>query len=269
MLPFLFDDISFRGEHPTVLAFGAHSDDIEIGCGGTLLQLAERYPGLEVVWVVLSATDEREDEARASAAAFAGSAASLRVIVEDFRDMYFVHDGEPMRRLFEDLKSELDPDLILTHRRADTHQDHRFVCELTWNTFRNNLILEYEVPKYDGDLSSPNLFIPITRDAAQRKIDTILRCFATQRGRHWFTEDMFMAMLRLRGMEANSPTDLAEAFTCRKVVLEMSRAAAHVNGDRPHLRRSLRPIPGERIGGSVVRLPGAQPGEATGEGFAG
>ena len=257
MLPFLFDDVSFRG-HPTLLAFGAHSDDIEIGCGGTLLQLAERYPDLEVVWVVLSATDERAAEARAGAAEFVGSVASLRVIVEDFRDMYFAHEGDSMRGLFERLKSEIDPDIILTHRRADSHQDHRFVCELTWNTFRNNLILEYEVPKYDGDLSSPNLFVPITREAAQRKVDTILRCFETQRARHWFTEDLFMAMLRLRGMEANSPTLLAEAFTCRKLVLEMSRADARSNGDRARVRRSLRPIPGERTGGSVVRFADAQ-----------
>ncbi len=268
MLPVLLDDVSLRGR-PTLLAVGAHSDDIEIGCGGTLLQLAERYPELEVVWVVLSATEERADEARASAAEFLGSVASLRVIVEDFRDMYFVHDGEPMRGLFERLKAEIDPDIILTHRRADSHQDHRFVCELTWNTFRNNLILEYEVPKYDGDLSSPNLFVPITREAAQRKVDTVLRCFASQRARHWFTEDMFMAMLRLRGMEANSPTDLAEAFTCRKVVLEMSRANAQSNGDRAHLRRSLRRIPGERTGGSVVRFAEARLRDTTGDSLPG
>ena len=269
MLPFLFDDISLRGSRPTLLAFGAHSDDIEIGCGGTLLHLAERYPDLEVVWVVLSATEERADEARASAEEFAGSVASLRVIVEDFRDMYFVHDGEPMRKLFERLKSQIEPSLILTHRRADSHQDHRFVCELTWNTFRNHLILEYEVPKYDGDLSSPNLFVPISREAAQRKVDTILRCFETQRARHWFTEDMFMAMLRLRGMEANSPTDLAEAFTCRKVVLEMSRPAAQSNGAGTPVRRSLRPIPGQRTGESVVRIAEAQLRDASEDSLAG
>jgi LmbE family N-acetylglucosaminyl deacetylase len=253
MLPFLFEDDAFQGR-PTLLALGAHSDDIEIGCGGTLLHLAERYPELEVVWVVLSATQERADEARASASDFVGSVSSLRIIVEDFRDKYFQHDGEAMREFFEWLKTQIDPDIILTHRRADTHQDHRFVCELTWHTFRNNLILEYEIAKYDGDLSSPNLFVPITPDVAERKVETILRCFETQRERHWFTEDMFMAMLRLRGMEANSPTNLAEAFTCRKLVLDLNPVGAETFREPAGFRRSLRSVAPDRGGGRVVRL---------------
>jgi len=250
MLPFVFDQLSLR-DRPTVLALGAHSDDIEIGCGGTLLHLADCYPNLEVVWIVLSATPERAAEARSSAEEFLGSVASLRVIVEDFRDKYFAHDGESMRELFEWLKSQIDPDIILTHRRGDSHQDHRFVCELTWNTFRDNLIFEYEIPKYDGDLSSPNLFVPISPDVAERKIETILRCFVTQRARHWFTEDLFMAIMRLRGMEANSPTQLAEAFTCRKLMLGMT---ADVQPSREPVRvlRSLRPVPGDRAGGNVI-----------------
>ena len=154
--------------------------------------------------------------------AFAGSVSSLNVIVEDFRDKYLAHEGEQLRDFFEQLRSEVNPDIILTHRRGDSHQDHRFVCELTWNTFRNNLILEYEIPKYDGDLVSPNLFVPITEEVAQRKVDAIMSTFVTQRTRHWFTEDLFMAMMRLRGMEANSPTRFAEAFTCRKAVLELA-----------------------------------------------
>ena len=247
MLPFHLDDASLQGR-PTLLALGAHSDDIEIGCGGTLLHLAERYPNLEVVWVVLSATRERADEARASAEAFVGQVASLRVIVEDFRDKYFAHDGDAMRELFEWLQTQIDPDIILTHRRADSHQDHRFVCELTWNTFRNNLILEYEIPKYDGDLSSPNMFVPISQELADRKVETILRVFETQRERHWFTEDLFMAMMRLRGMEANSPTRLAEAFTCRKLVLDMIGATAQPHTEPARLLRAIRPVTSERSG---------------------
>jgi len=221
MLSFRFDT-SALPERPTVLALGAHSDDIEIGCGGTMLRLAELRPELEVTWVVLSATRERAEEARAGAEAFAGSVSSLDLIVEDFRDKYLAHDGEAMRDFFEELHSELDPDIVLTHRRGDSHQDHRFVCELTWNTFRDNLILEYEIPKYDGDLISPNLFVPISEDIARRKVEALMRCFATQHARHWFTEDLFMAMMRLRGMEGNSPTRFAEAFSCRKAVLELS-----------------------------------------------
>jgi len=221
MLSLRFDTAALP-ERPSVLALGAHSDDIEIGCGGTLLRLAELRPELQVTWAVLSATGERADEARAGAEAFAGSVSSLNVIVEDFRDKYLAHEGEQLRDFFEQLRSEVNPDIILTHRRGDSHQDHRFVCELTWNTFRNNLILEYEIPKYDGDLLSPNLFVPITEEVAQRKVDAIMSTFVTQRTRHWFTEDLFMAMMRLRGMEANSPTRFAEAFTCRKAVLELA-----------------------------------------------
>ncbi len=231
MLPFLFDDTSLRGR-PTVLALGAHSDDIEIGCGGTLLHLAERYPDLDVVWVVLSATPARAAEARASADEFLASVSSPRVIVEDFRDGFFPYNGESIKETFEWLKSIVQPDVVFTHRSGDSHQDHRFVCELTWNTFRDNLILEYEIPKYDGQLSAPNVYVPIAADAAEWKANTILKCFETQRERPWFTEDLFMAMLRLRGIEANSPTRFAEAFTCRKVVLDLGCAGGEPQADR-------------------------------------
>ena len=238
MLRLLFDDVALRGR-PTVLALGSHSDDIELGCGGTLLHLAERYPELNVVWVVLSATPARAAEARESADEFLAGISSRRVIVEDFRDGFFPYEGGAIKEFFEWLKSQVDPDIVLTHRRADSHQDHRFVCELTWNTFRDNMILEYEIPKYDGELSSPNLYLPVGREVAERKVRTILRCFESQRSRHWFTEDLFMAMMRLRGMEANSATQLAEAFTCRKLTVDVGARDARAQNSP---MRSHRPI---------------------------
>jgi LmbE family N-acetylglucosaminyl deacetylase len=242
MLSLRFDTAALP-ERPTVLALGAHSDDIEIGCGATMLRLAELRPGLQMTWAVLSANGERAKEARAGAEAFAGSVASLDVIVEDFRDKYLAHDGEALRDFFEQLRTEVNPDIIFTHRRGDSHQDHRFVCELTWNTFRNNLILEYEIPKYDGDLISPNLFVPVSEELAERKVAAIMSTFVTQRTRHWFTEDLFMAMMRLRGMEANSPTRFAEAFTCRKAVLDLSSEQAEAETAS---RRSISLV-GERV----------------------
>jgi LmbE family N-acetylglucosaminyl deacetylase len=203
----------------TVLAVGAHADDIEIGCGGTLLSLAAAHPQAELVWVVLSADGARADEARASAAAFAAGFASSRVVVEDFRDSFFPYSGGDVKACFEKLKLDLSPDVVFTHQRSDLHQDHRVVCELTWNTFRNHLILEYEIPKYDGDLGAPNVFVELDEAVATRKLELLMTHFASQRSKHWFTEDLFRALMRLRGMEANSPTLLAEAFYCRKLVI--------------------------------------------------
>ncbi len=218
MLPFSLG--AAEGGRPlTVLVLGAHADDIEIGCGGTILRLAEQHPDATVQWAVLSASGGREPEARASAAEFLTGFASSRVLVEEFRDGYFPYSGGAVKDWFEALKAEVSPDLVLTHHRHDLHQDHRLVCELTWNTFRNHLILEYEVPKYDGDLGSPNVFVPLSRSTAQRKVDAILGHFETQRTRHWFTADLFEAVMRLRGMESNADEGLAEAFYCRKLVL--------------------------------------------------
>ncbi len=202
-----------------VLAIGAHADDIEIGCGGTLLMLAETHPGTEVTWVVLSGDGARAGEARASAAEFLAGFASSLVVTKDFRDGYLPHSGAEVKDYFEELKGTIDPDVVFTHHRSDLHQDHRLVCELTWNTFRNHLVLEYEIPKYDGDLGAPNVFVPISEEAARRKVDALLSHFASQRDKRWFTEDVFLAMLRLRGMESNSPTGHAEAFYCRKLVV--------------------------------------------------
>jgi LmbE family N-acetylglucosaminyl deacetylase len=207
------------GRPITVLVLGAHADDIEIGCGGTLLRLSEEHPHANVLWAVLSASGGREGEARASAAEFLAGFSASRVVVESFRDGYFPYSGAAVKDWFEALKAEISPDIVLTHHRRDLHQDHRLVCELTWNTFRNHLIFEYEVPKYDGDFGSPNVFVPLSNEIAQRKIDMILGHFATQRTRHWFTDDLFRAVMRVRGMEANAEEGLAEAFYCRKMVL--------------------------------------------------
>jgi LmbE family N-acetylglucosaminyl deacetylase len=199
-----------------VLAVGCHADDIEIGCGGTLLGLTRSNPGLHITWVVLTASGVRRDEARLSAEAFLADAGSSEIRIHDFRESFLPHDGARVKEAFESLK-EAEPDVILTHGRHDLHQDHRLACELTWNTFRNHAILEYEVPKFDGDLGVPNAYVPIEDGIADRKIELILKHFPSQSGRHWFTDDLFRAMLRLRGMEA--ATRYAEAFVYRKIRL--------------------------------------------------
>ncbi|MGH3100419.1 MAG: PIG-L deacetylase family protein [Thermoleophilia bacterium] len=202
-----------------MLAVGAHADDIEIGCGATILRLVTEHPGLSVDWLVLSGHGDRAGEAGDSAAAFLTGAGATRVMVEGFRDGFFPYDGGAVKERFERLKGEVDPDLILTHRLEDRHQDHRLVAELTWNTFRDHLILEYEIPKYDGDLGSPNAFVHLEEATARRKAALLLDWFPSQRSKRWFTEDLFLALMRLRGMEAGSPTGYAEAFHGRKVVL--------------------------------------------------
>ena len=201
-----------------VLALGAHSDDIEIGCGGTLLRLAQAVPQLKVTWVVLSAAGDRGDEARAGAEAFLQGAAEAEIEVERFQDAFFRY-GPAVKEYFERLKAKVSPDLILTHHGSDLHQDHRLVAELTWNTFRDHLILEYEIPKYDGDLGSPNVFVHLDDEVCRRKVEALLGSFPSQAGKPWFDEDVFRALLRLRGMESRSPSRLAEAFYGRKLVL--------------------------------------------------
>jgi LmbE family N-acetylglucosaminyl deacetylase len=202
-----------------VLAVGAHADDIEIGCGGTILRLAAALPNCEINWVVLSADGERAEEARRSGEAFLEQAGERRLTIEEFQDGFFPYRGSAIKDFFERLKGEVNPDLILTHHRTDLHQDHRLVSELTWNTFRNHLIFEYEIPKYDGDLGSPNVFVHLSATVVQLKIETILAHYASQAARHWFTDDIFRSTLRLRGMESNSPSKYAEGFYCRKLVL--------------------------------------------------
>lgn len=202
-----------------VLCIGAHADDIEIGCGATVLGLLAEYPHAVVHWVVLSSEGERGREARRSAARFLGHAARSNVVVKEFRNGYFPFMGAEVKDFFESMKHAISPDVVFTHYRDDRHQDHRVVSDLTWNTFRDHLVLEYEVPKYDGDMGAPNLFVPADRRIAGRKVRLILSSFPSQRDRHWFTEDVFLGLMRLRGVECASPTGYAEAFYARKTVL--------------------------------------------------
>jgi LmbE family N-acetylglucosaminyl deacetylase len=201
-----------------VLCLGAHSDDIEIGCGGLILQLLATSRKVDVDWVVFAADGRRESEARHSAALFLQKARRTRVIIKQFRDGFFPYDPA-VKEVFETLKAAPTPDLVLTHYRQDRHQDHRVLSDLAWNTFRNHLVLEYEIPKYDGDLGAPNFFVPLDRRTAERKVAYLEKTFGTQRGKHWFDKDTFFGLMRLRGMECR--VRFAEAFYVRKATLRM------------------------------------------------
>ncbi|PYV39919.1 MAG: PIG-L domain-containing protein [Acidobacteria bacterium] len=201
-----------------VLCLGSHSDDIEIGCGGTVLKLAGKNENVEVWWVVFSATGKRKEEASKSARSFLKSARRKEIIIKTFRDSLFPTESAKIKEFFEELKQRFQPDLIFTHYRNDRHQDHRTISDLTWNTFRNHLILEYEVPKYDGDLGSPNVFVHLDERVNTLKIKYILDNFKTQRQKHWFTRDTFLSLMRLRGVESGE-SQYAEAFYCRKLVM--------------------------------------------------
>lgn len=200
-----------------ILCLGAHSDDIEIGCGGTLLRWLSECPQLEVGWVVFSAAGDRELEARSSASEFLKAARNKKILIEKFRDGFFPFHGSAIKEYFESLKRVFEPDLIFTHFRDDAHQDHRLISMLTWNTFRDHAIWEYEVPKFDGDLGIPNLFVGLTKAQCGRKIALLKKYFRTQRSKKWFSDDLFLSLLRIRGMECQSPHDFAEAFYCRKI----------------------------------------------------
>ena len=202
-----------------ILCLGAHSDDVEIGCGGTLLKLLEAYPGSSLTWVVFSADQLREAEARASAADFLLGAATSEVMVHAFKESYFPHVASDIKDSFEALKRKRAPDVIFTHHRHDLHQDHRVVAELTWNTFRNHLVFEYEIPKYEGDLGQPSLLVPLTLAQATRKVELLMKHFASQTGRNWFKPDTFHGLMSIRGVECHAPEGRAEAFHIRKIVL--------------------------------------------------
>lgn len=202
-----------------VLCLGAHSDDIEIGCGGTVLRLIQQYPSCSFSWVVFSAAGIRREEAQRAAEFFVGSARIERLILKEFRDGFMPWAGAEVKSTFEELKNKVTPDLIFTHQPNDAHQDHRLLSELTWNTFRDHLILEYEIPKYDGDLGRPSVFVPLDGEIPSQKVSYLMDCFGSQRAKPWFEKSTFEAMMRLRGMECNAPCGYAEAFYCRKLVL--------------------------------------------------
>ncbi len=203
-----------------ILCLGAHADDIEIGVGGTLLGLAERRSDLEVWWVVFSAPGLRAEEARESANEFLSGVKNREIRVGSFRESYFPSEWPAIKDWYEEIKSKFDPEIVFTHYRNDRHQDHRVLSDLAWNTFRSHLILEYEILKYDGDLGQPNVFIPLSEQFAVRKIDLLLKHFRTQSTKHWFTRDTFEAIHRIRGIECASKSGRAEAFYCRKLVLD-------------------------------------------------
>lgn len=202
-----------------VLCLGCHSDDIEIGCGGTILRLAEEYPGAVFHWVVFSAVGVRREEAQHAAALFAGATRLKGPLLHAFQDGFMPFVGAEVKAIFEELKQSVAPDLIFTQNRKDFHQDHRLIGELTWNTFRNHFILEYEIPKYDGDLGQPTVFAPLELSVCQKKVRYLLEAFQSQRSKRWFQEDTFLSLMRLRGMECNALSGYAEAFYCHKLVL--------------------------------------------------
>lgn len=201
-----------------ILCLGAHSDDVEIGAGGTMLRLLDEYPGSNVYWMVFAAPGGREDEARQSAGRFLERAGSSQVDIRQHRESYFPSDAAHIKDAFEALKAKFKPDLIFSHRLDDRHQDHRVIAELTWNTFRNHLVLQYEIPKYEGDLGHPNCFVPLSRAVADRKVALLLEHFASQRGRTWFRPDTFNGLMSLRAIECNAGEGRAEAFHVSKLV---------------------------------------------------
>jgi len=201
-----------------VLCLGAHSDDIEIGCGGTILRLVRQYPNCVFHWAVFSAIGVRAEEAQRGAVLFAGARALKRPLLKGFQDGFMPFAGVEVKTVFEELKI-ISPDLIFTHNRNDAHQDHRFLAELTWNTFRDHMILEYEIPKYDGDLGRPSVFVPLDSELCEKKVQYLMDTFESQRSKRWFQSDTFFSLLRLRGIECNAPSGYAEAFYCRKLML--------------------------------------------------
>ncbi|MBE0669585.1 MAG: PIG-L family deacetylase [Anaerolineales bacterium] len=208
-----------KGTPKEILCLGAHCDDIEIGCGGSILKYARECDGLGVHWVVFSSDDRREKEALRSANEFLKDVRRKNVEIHRFRNSYFPYQGAQIKEYFEKLKDEISPDMIFTHYRNDLHQDHRVINELTWNTFRDHVILEYEILKYDGDLGSPNAFVYLDESICRTKTKNIIDIFVSQGDKKWFTEDAFMSLLRIRGVESSAPDKYAEGFYCRKMII--------------------------------------------------
>lgn len=208
-----------RGERLSLLCLGAHSDDIEIGAGGMILELIDSGIHVDIVWCVLSARGERLSEAKGSAQAFLSGAERVQIRFADFRDGFFPYQASEVKEWIQALRTWVHPDVILTHRRDDAHQDHREVCQLTWNAFRDHLILEYEIPKWDGDLGQPNLYFPLQRKTIERKTELLFTHFASQRSKEWFDAENFQGLARLRGTECRAPQGYAEGFVARKASL--------------------------------------------------
>jgi LmbE family N-acetylglucosaminyl deacetylase len=203
-----------------VLCLGAHSDDVEIGCGGTILRLVEANPSIEFTWVVFGGNEQRQKEARDSAEDFLAGVKTKNILCKSFRDAFFPFQGEAIKEFVEEVKRGCpQPDLVFTHFRDDLHQDHRTLNGFTWNSFRNHTICEYEIPKYDSDLGHPNLFSPLSEAIVKRKVDLLMKHFGSQRNKQWYDEETFRGYLRLKGIQCDSPTRYAEAFHVRKILL--------------------------------------------------
>jgi LmbE family N-acetylglucosaminyl deacetylase len=203
----------------TVLCVGAHCDDIEIGCGGALIELRARYPRAKFHWAVFSSDAVRKPETLAAAAEMLGQGPHLTLDVLDFRGSYFPAEWSAIKDALEGVKTRIKPSLVFTHFLQDRHQDHRVLAELSWNTFRDHAILEYEIAKFEGDLAQPNVYIPLSTGVMERKVEALMRCFPSQHSRTWFDPDLFRGHMRLRGIECNAPSRFAEAFHARKLVL--------------------------------------------------
>jgi LmbE family N-acetylglucosaminyl deacetylase len=208
---------------PCLLFFGAHCDDIEIGCGGAVIELLSQYRNAEVHWVVLSSNDARAKEARRAARMLLRGAGSVNLVIKQFRESFFPSEYPALKGFFEEIKRSVSPDVVFVHSREDLHQDHRVLGELAWNTFRDHLVLEYEIPKFDGGLGSPSVFMPLSHAVVRRKVEVLMKVFGTQRSKRWFTPATFEGLMRLRGIECNAPDGYAEAFYSRKLVLGARR----------------------------------------------
>ena len=236
-------DLRHRSGAFRLLCLGAHSDDIEIGCGGLIISLIARYQRLHAHWIVFSGAAARKDEATRSAAMFLKRAGSARVQIEEFRDGFFPYEGARIKEVFEGLKQEPSPDLVLTHYRHDRHQDHRVISDLTWNTFREHCVL-VQIPKFDGDLCAPNFFVPITKRTCATKVKYLESAFGSQRDKQWFSAETFMGLMRLRGIECRSKTGYTEAFYARKVVLGLVERRKEHRGTRGCEARKTRRVTG-------------------------
>ncbi|MGD6934016.1 MAG: PIG-L deacetylase family protein [Candidatus Bathyarchaeia archaeon] len=207
-----------QNKEPKILCLGAHCDDIEIGCGGTLTRIIQETPGAQVYWAVFSGNEERRLEAKKSAQVFLEKVFAKTIDIQNFKESYFPFVGDQIKDYFEQISNNFSPDLIFTHHSEDAHQDHRLISSLTWNTFRNHLVLEYEIPKYDGDLGVPNVYFTLSKNDVELKVTRLLEHFKSQSSRQWFDPETFKAIMRIRGIEINSSSKYAEAFYSRKIL---------------------------------------------------